>query len=87
MNLNRLFFYLIKVFIVLQEWWRNETLEIRLILIIIIIITVLFYYNLPHTKFNSAYFKDFSATDLKLVVSGRHVVPNDDPQLLIIILF
>jgi hypothetical protein len=88
MNLNWLIFYLIMVFIidvVRWLWGDHKTLEICLILIIIII---LFYHDLPHTEFNSANFEDFSSTYFKLVVSIRgHVVPNDNPQLFIIILF
>ena len=85
MNLNCLFLYLIKVLIVVRsEWWCHETLEICLVLIIII---ALLYYNLPHPEFNSADFKDFSATHLKLIVSVGNIIADNDPQFLLIILF
>lgn len=87
MNLYWLFFYLIKVFIVIMGRWLrgHKTLEICLILIIIII---LLNHDLPHTEFNSAYFEDFSTAYFKLVVSGSsNVISDDNPKLFFIILF
>ena len=78
MNLNWLFFYLIKVFdVVVLLNWSHKALEICLVLIIII--TVLFYYDLSHSEFNSSYFEDFSTAHLKLVVRGAHVIADDHP--------
>jgi hypothetical protein len=68
MNLNWLFFYLIKVFIVIKVWlwwlWDYETLGVCLILVIIII---LLYHDLSHTEFNSAYFENFTSTYFEVV--------------------
>lgn len=64
--------------------WGNETLKICLILVVII---ALLYYDLPHTEFNPANFKDFSTFNLKLIISGRRgdVVAYNNPQVLIIV--